>query len=161
MLKPEFEILSYINSVQNQPDTHCCAWIDVLNAVRPQLEYDVQTLNALLRYCLDTQHWIEKTSATSSPPACSIRLTPAGIRALSAFTEDRTQAEDRKAEEERAEAKRLQERLEDHSREERRHRTQNKISIIMPLVTFLLGLIVERFSGIAGHMISALFTLFA
>ena len=53
-----------------------------------------------------------------------------------------------------AEAKRLQERHEDHANEERRHRTQNQIAIVMPLITFALGLLVEHFFQIVGFLFS-------
>lgn len=62
----------------------------------------------------------------------------------------------KQTEQERTEAKRIQERLEDHADAERRYRTQNKISVIMPLVTFFLGMIVEHFAGIVSLAIRLL-----
>ena len=41
---------------------------------------------------------------------------------------------------------------EDYANEERRHRTQNQIAIVMPLITFALGLLVEHFFQIVGFL---------
>jgi len=65
---------------------------------------------------------------------------------LEAFEEQAAQEEKRQAEKEAAEARRLQERHEDYANAERRYRTQNKISvlgILIPFLTFLLGVYVE------------------
>ena len=65
---------------------------------------------------------------------------------LEAFEEQAAQEEKRQAEKEAAEARRLQERHEDYANAERRYRTQNKISvlgILVPFLTFLLGVYVE------------------
>ena len=77
-------------------------------------------------------------------------ITPLGLSALSEFEVKSAESKEQHAKEKCAEAKRAQERLEDHANEERRYRTQNKIAIIMPVVTFLLGLFVEHFAGIAA-----------
>ena len=80
-------------------------------------------------------------------------ITPLGLSALSEYEQAIAEKAEQKAEKEAAEAKRLQERHEDRADEERRYRTQNKISIIMPIVTFLLGLVVEHFYGILGMLL--------
>lgn len=154
MLKPEFELLSFIK--EHQP----CMWIDVIDSVSSDSECDKNELNTLLRRCLEAHHWIEKTSVAARPPLCTVRMTDTGEHALLSKLETLRQnaAEQAKqqAEQERAEAKRIQERLEDRADEERRHRIQNKISIIMPLITFVLGMIVEHFSGIISLVSSLL-----
>ena len=67
---------------------------------------------------------------------------------------ERAKRAEQKATEEAAEAKRLKERREDRADEERRYRTQNRISVIMPIVTFLLGLLVEHFCEIVSSVFS-------
>lgn len=152
MLKPEFELLSFIK--EHQP----CIWSDVINSVSSDSECDKNELNVLLRRCLEDHRWIRKTSVVAQPPLCTVCMTDAGEHALFSELETLRQnaAEQAKqqAEQERAEAKRIQERLEDRADEERRYRTQNKISIIMPLITFLLGMIAEHFSGIISFISS-------
>lgn len=154
MLKPEFELLSFVK--EHQP----CIWSDVINSVSSDSECDKNELNTLLRRCLEDHRWIRKTSAAAQPPLCAVCMTDAGTSALFSELETLRQnaAEQAKqqAEQERAEAKRIQERLEDRAEEERRYRTQNKISIIMPLVTFVLGMIVEHCSGIISLVSSLL-----
>lgn len=154
MLKPEFELLSFVK--EHQP----CMWSDVMNCVSSDAELDINELNVLLRRCLETHHWIKKTSTAAQPPLCTVCMTDAGTSALlselEALRQNAAEQAKQQAEQERAEAKRIQERLEDRADEERRYRTQNKISIIMPLVTFVLGMIVEHFSGIVS-LVSSLF----
>lgn len=81
-------------------------------------------------------------------------ITPLGLDALSKVEVERTKDEKQQSKEKAAEAKRLQERHEDYTNEERRHRTQNKIAIVMPFVTFALGLLVEHFFQIVGFLFS-------
>ena len=155
MIDAEYALLSYVK--ENQP----CSWHEVLNTVNSTREdADINTLNALLACCVSTHGWIEKASKTADPPLCHIRLTPPGETALLAESEIRRKTAAEKAQQEAkdqaAEAKRLRERAEDRADEERRHRTQNKIAIIMPFITFLLGMIAEHFAGIVGTLISLL-----
>ena len=78
--------------------------------------------------------------------ATHYQASPAGKDLLEAFEEQAAQEEKRQAEKEAAEARRLQERHEDYANAERRYRTQNKISvlgILVPFLTFLLGVYVE------------------
>ena len=80
-------------------------------------------------------------------------ITPLGLSELSEYEQVAAEKAEQKAEKEATEAKRLQERHEDRADEERRYRTQNKISIIMPIVTFFLGLVAEHFYGILGVLL--------
>ena len=84
-------------------------------------------------------------------------LTPLGMSALSEYEQAAAEKAEQKAEKKAAEAKRLQERHEDRADEERRYRTQNKIAIIMPIVTFFLGLVVEHIYGVFGSILEFLF----
>ena len=83
--------------------------------------------------------------------ATHYQASQAGKDLLEAFEEQAAQEEKRQAEKEAAEARRLQERHEDYANAERRYRTQNKISvlaILVPFLTFLLGVYVEHFGTI-------------
>lgn len=83
-------------------------------------------------------------------------LTITGYEQLERERKQRAEAAERKRDKEAAEAKRLKERHEDHADAERRYTTQNKIAVIMPLVTFFLGLLVEHFFQIVGFAFSVL-----
>lgn len=83
-----------------------------------------------------------------------MEITEEGRTALADFRIQKAQEEKREREKERAETVRLQERHQDQADEERRYRTQNKIAIIMPLVTFVLGMLVEHFYRIIGFLSS-------
>lgn len=80
------------------------------------------------------------------------RLTPKGESSLQEAEERKAQEEQRRAEQKAAEAQRLKERHDDHAREERYHRTQNRVSVASALLgsvaSFLLGLIAEHYVGI-------------
>lgn len=93
-----------------------------------------------------------------SPPIYWI--TERGKSKLDEIDRQRAKQTEEKAEKERAEAKRLEERREDHANEERRYRTQNKIAIIMPLVSFFLGVLAEHFFDIIGTLIDQIHALF-
>lgn len=83
-----------------------------------------------------------------------LELTEAGKKLLRELREQEAAQSQKQAAEEAAEAKRLQERHEDNANAERRYRTQNKISVIMPLITFVLGLLVEHFAGVIRLVLS-------
>lgn len=83
-----------------------------------------------------------------------LELTEAGKNLLRELREQEAAQSQKQAAEETAEAKRLQERHEDNANAERRYRTQNKISVVMPLVTFVLGLLVEHFAGVIQLVLS-------
>lgn len=84
-----------------------------------------------------------------------MELTEEGRAALAGLRKQHAEQTKQEREKKRAEAVRLEERQQDHADEERRYRTQNKIAIIMPLVTFALGVLVEHFYGIFGLIWSA------
>ena len=83
-----------------------------------------------------------------------LELTEKGKTLLRELREQEAAQNQKKAAEETAEAKRLQERHEDYANEERRYRTQNKISVIMPLVTFVIGLLMEHFAGVVEFFLT-------
>lgn len=68
--------------------------------------------------------------------------------------------EEQEAKEKSAEAKRLMERHEDHTREERYHRSQNRVTILAAAVSsvfsFIFGLLVEYWSGVVSALIELL-----
>lgn len=83
-----------------------------------------------------------------------VLVTPAGKASVECSRKETARENQRKADQECTEAKRLQERREDYANDERRYRTQNKIAIIMPFITFVLGVLVEHWTGIAGYVFS-------
>lgn len=89
-----------------------------------------------------------------------LSITPDGSSLLEELDKHAAQEEQRQAEQEAAEAKRLQERHDDRSREERYHRSQNRVTILAAVVnsflSFVLGLLVEHHAQI----IAALLALF-
>lgn len=85
-----------------------------------------------------------------------LMLTQKGRVALEGLRKQENEAAKRELDKQRAEAKRIEERRQDHADAERRYRTQNKIAIIMPLVTFALGVLVEHFYGIFNFVSSLL-----
>lgn len=85
-----------------------------------------------------------------------LSLTEKGRSVLEAKRNHDAEKKEQEAKEENAEAKRLQERNEDHTREERYNRTRNKIAIwaiVVPVLTFFLGMLVEFLTGAAGNVI--------
>ena len=149
MTKTEYDILTYIQARGS------CAWIDVLNHVRSNCDVDFQTIDATLNRCLLSHKWI-KTTSVAKPPLCTIRLTPSGLIVLDIAKHEAAEQAEKHAQERTAESKRLIERTEDRADEERRYRTQNKITIVMTLVPLLVGLLTEHFFGIIT-VISKLF----
>lgn len=81
-------------------------------------------------------------------------LTVEGAIALIQAEERAAQEEQHRAEQEAAKAQHLQERHEDHAREEHYHRSQNRVtiqaSIIGAVTGFILGLIAEHFTGLVS-----------
>lgn len=88
----------------------------------------------------------------------TLSVTPAGSRLLEELDKHAAQEEQRQAEQEAAEAKRLQERHDDRSREERYHRSQNRVTILAAVVSsflsFALGLLVEHHAQIISSLIA-------
>ena len=87
-----------------------------------------------------------------NPPI--VYTTQKGKAVLSDFREKQANKKQEETEKQRAEAKRLIERHEDKADNERRYRTQNKIAIIMPIITFFLGLIVKHFGKVIEYICS-------
>nr|DAO62481.1 MAG TPA: hypothetical protein [Caudoviricetes sp.] len=88
----------------------------------------------------------------------TLSVTPAGSGLLEELDKHAAQEEQRQAEQEAAEAKRLQERHDDRSREERYHRSQNRVTILAAVVSsflsFALGLLVEHHAQIISSLIA-------
>lgn len=85
-----------------------------------------------------------------------LSLTEKGRSVLEAKRKQDAEKKEQEAKEENAEAKRLQERFEDHTREERYNRTRNKLAIwaiVVPVLTFFLGMLVESLTGAANTVI--------
>lgn len=106
--------------------------------------------DAILHYLMDKGLC---TSREDIAPG-QMALTEAGCAALAGLRKQHAEQTKHEREKERAEAVRLKERQQDHADEERRYRTQNKIAIIMPLVTFALGMLVEYFYGVLRFIFS-------
>lgn len=86
--------------------------------------------------------------------------TELGKTVLAGISIKEAQAASEQREKERVESKRIEERREDYANEERRYRTQNKIAIIMPLVTFFLGVLTEHFFDVFGTLANQIHALF-
>lgn len=88
----------------------------------------------------------------------TLSVTPAGSGLLEELDKHAAQEEQRQAEQEAAEAKRLQERHDDCSREERYQRTQTRVTLLAPVlgscVSFILGLLVEHHAQIISSLIA-------
>lgn len=80
-------------------------------------------------------------------------LSHPGQAELAAFRKDKAAKAEQQAKDAAAEAARLKERAEDRADNERRHRTQNKIAIITPILTFALGVIVQYFGRVVEFVI--------
>lgn len=87
-----------------------------------------------------------------------LSITPKGLGLLEELEEQAAKEKQRQAEQEAAESKRLQERHEDHAREERYHRSQNRVSIASAVIgsclSFIFGLMVEHHAGIISALIN-------
>lgn len=137
MTNREYKLLSYIRS------KNTVKWIDVLNAFDPASEG--RTNDAVLEIALDSG-LIETPWPSEKPPRCSIRLTVKGILALLS-TEEQLQktAED---------AKKI---ACEEAKQEKQQRFENKIAIanlLIPLVTFVLGVLAEHYVGILNWILS-------
>ena len=91
-----------------------------------------------------------KTNEAIAEHLDRLTITTLGREALEREQQQREAAAEHQREKQAAETKRLQERHEDQANDERRYRTQNKIAVIMPLVTFVLGLLAEHFLQITA-----------
>lgn len=138
MDKMSFELLRFVQK------NHSVPYIDVLNAFDPV--NNVTLTDMLLKALLHAGYL--RSAGNASPPICELKLTPDGSAALLEQEEQYRREDQKRAEDKAAEAVRLKERAEDHTDAERRYRTQNKIAVVMPMLTFFLGLLAEHFLGI-------------
>lgn len=87
-----------------------------------------------------------------------LSITPDGSSLLEELDKHAAQKEQRQAEQEAAETKRLQERHDDRTREERYQRTQTRVTLLAPVlgscVSFLLGLLVEYKAGLLAALLA-------
>lgn len=129
-----FDILSFV--LDAQPVTVASVW-EHFGAENYRKTNDaiaeLQTRGFLCRHRMLSEHLDRLT------------ITTLGREALEREQQQREAAAERQREKQAAETKRLQERHEDQANDERRYRTQNKIAVIMPLATFVLGLLAEHF----------------
>ena len=79
------------------------------------------------------------------------------LQLLNDLREAESEEEQNRAKQEAAESKRLAEKFEDHAAQERRHVQQQKVSVVVPLLTFLLGMIADHFSEIIS-LVASLFS---
>lgn len=91
---------------------------------------------------------LKKDGFLSFAPDGTISLTGKGRSAVREYREEIARQDEERAEKSAAEAKRLEERLQDRADAERRYHGQNKITIIASLLSFALGLLTEHFTGI-------------
>ena len=105
---------------------------------------------------LEADHYIffENLHDLRDFPLARLSLTSFGEEYLEQLDKEASENAKDDAKKKAEESKRLKERAEDYAHEERRYRTQNKIAIIMPIVTFFLGMAVEHFAGIVSFFFS-------
>lgn len=129
-----FDILSFV--LTSQPVSRASVWEHFGMAAYRQTDDAIEELlsRGLLR-----------RRRASSPHLDELTVSALGREQLDAERKHCAAAAKQECDKQTAEAKRLQERHEDYANEERRHRTQNQIAIVMPLITFVLGLLVEHF----------------
>lgn len=112
---------------------------------RPGREYEDDMLRYLIGEGIAEAHVdIQDDYYTLSNP---------GRAVLAAFRKAKAAKAEQQAKDADTEAKRLKERAEDRADEERRHRAQNKIAIITPILTFALGIIAQYFGRIVEFVI--------
>lgn len=84
-------------------------------------------------------------------------LSREGRLVLESKRKEEAAKEEQEAKEKASEAKRLKERHEDHAREERYHRSQNRVSIVAAVIgsflSFVLGILAEHHAGIVGFLV--------
>lgn len=129
-----FDILSFV--LDSQPVTVASVWEHF--GVKNYQKTNEAITELLSRGLLRRQRML-------SEHLDRLTITTLGREALEREQQQREAAAEHQREKQAAETKRLHERHEDQADDERRYRTQNKIAIIMPLVTFVLGLLAEHF----------------
>ena len=142
MSEQEYKIMLFMR------ERHHCSRTDLLNSFIGKM--DVNEANLLLQV-LSKRKWIRLDFSMN------VEITPEGLSALLLVEEEKRKQEAQRAEnqakERAAEAKRLQERLEDQADAERRYRGQNRVTIGAAFISFFLGMIVEHFSGVLGFLV--------
>ena len=145
MSEQEYKIMLFMR------ECHHCSRTDLLNSFIGKM--DVNEANLLLQG-LSKRKWIRLDFSMN------VEITPEGLSALLIVEEEKRKQEAQRAEnqakERAAEAKRLQERLEDQADAERRYRGHNRVTIGAAFISFFLGMIVEHFSGILGFFVHLL-----
>ena len=131
MTELEYKILSAISL------TGTTQWSAVVNIFAA--EHSPVMLDAILHVMLDRK-WICRTGGSSEPPLCYIRLDSDGILAL------------QKESEVAADMRRQ------NAKQEKQQRFENNIAVanlLVPFITFILGILTERF-GIIEALIELL-----
>lgn len=131
MTELEYKILSAISLAGN------AQWSAVVNMFAA--DHSPITLDGILHVMLDRK-WICRTGGSSEPPLCYICLDSAGLLAL------------QKESEVAADMRRQ------NAKQEKQKRFENNIAVanlLVPFITFILGIITERF-GIIEAMIELL-----
>lgn len=138
-----YEILSFVR------DCGSVQRVSIWNrfGVPDQLETE-DAINTLV-----SRGWL-RCKKGSSRYLDELTVTALGLEQLDMADKERRKSAKRQRDKESAESKRMKERTEDRSDAERRYRTQNKIAVIMPLVTFALGVLVEYFFRIIEFFFS-------
>lgn len=143
-------ILRFLRS--NGPDSRATVWAEFGMGQYKRTEACIKDLIAQgLLSCKKAQDLRSFHFDTLSP-------TPAGLALLETLDQQAAKEKQRQAEQEAAEAKRLQERHDDRTREERYHRSQNRVTILAAVVSsflsFLLGLLAEHHAQIISSLIA-------
>ena len=90
-------------------------------------------------------------------PYCTYSITVDGLAAIEEIDKQAAQQEQERREKEAAKAQHIIERADDRAREERHHKTQNRIAIYSPLigsvVGYILGLLTDNFPQIWAFII--------
>lgn len=131
MTELEYKILSAINLAGT------AQWSAVVNMFAA--DHSPITLDWILHVMLDRK-WICRTDGSSEPPLCYIRLDSDGILAL------------QKESEVAADMRRQ------NAKQEKQQRFENNIAVanlLVPFITFILGILTERF-GIIEALIELL-----
>lgn len=131
MTELEYKILSAISLAGT------AQWSAVVNMFL--VDHPPVTIDAILHVMLDRK-WICRTVGSSEPPLCYIRLDSDGILAL------------QKESEVAADMRRQ------NAKQEKQQRFENNIAVanlLVPFITFILGILTERF-GIIEALIELL-----
>ena len=134
MSDKEYEVLSYI------AQSGKCSGSDIIHHFSDTIPLD--ELNDIVSFLYNQKNVCIDLSK-------NVSIEPKGRMRLLEFENQRSvsnaEKEERDAKESCREAVRIKKRREDYSNDERRYRTQNKIAIIIPFITFILGMLIEHF----------------